>query len=161
MKDNEDEPPQGEGLDREDNWMLRTSPGMRQRLALAHVLLQKPKLLFLDEATSNMSKSGTIKMYNTLRQSLPSDAAILSISHDVSTLADFHEIHYCAQGEGDSKMLVLSKHVEHTDPLQMGDFALTYQDGTWTEVGCAQAQSCLFLSLNHFGFTDPAKVRRS
>ena len=98
-----DESPHGEGLDREDNWMLRTSPGMRQRLALAHALLQKPKLLFLDESTSSMSKSSTIKMYQLLAESIPG-ASIFSISHDVDTLADFHDLHYCALEQDDTRV---------------------------------------------------------
>ena len=38
-----DESPHGEGPDREDNWMLRKSPGMRRRLALAARSLAEAK----------------------------------------------------------------------------------------------------------------------
>ena len=128
-----DELPHGEGLDREDNWMLRTSPGMRQRLALAHALLQKPKLLFLDESTSSMSKSSTIKMYELLAESIPG-GSIFSISHDVDTLADFHDIHYCALQQDDSRVLMLAKHSEPTNPPRLLDYAVVHQDGRWIEV---------------------------
>lgn len=39
---------------RQDEWMARFSPGQRQRLAIARVLLRRPQYAILDEATASM-----------------------------------------------------------------------------------------------------------
>lgn len=97
------------GLDRVMNWSLRLSPGQQQRLAFAHVLLRKPGVLFLDEATSNVGKEAAVELYRTIMQQLPGDAAIVSISHDVDTLAPLHDVHLAVHGEGAAKELRVVK----------------------------------------------------
>mmetsp|Transcript_43014 Transcript_43014/g.98871 ORF Transcript_43014/g.98871 Transcript_43014/m.98871 type:complete len:833 (-) Transcript_43014:13-2511(-) len=97
---------EGCGLDRAADWSMRLSPGMQQRLAVGHVLLHKPRLLFLDEATSNVSKEAAVELYTLLMNHLPGDAAVISISHDVDTLRPFHDLHYTIEGEGEEKRLI-------------------------------------------------------
>jgi len=97
---------QGSGLDRTADWSMRLSPGMQQRLAIGHCLLHKPRLLFLDEATSNVSKDAAVELYTLLMNHLPGDAAVISISHDVDTLRPFHDLHYTIEGEGEDKRLI-------------------------------------------------------
>jgi putative ATP-binding cassette transporter len=84
------------GLETVREWGTCLSPGQQQRIAVAHVLLKKPRLLFLDEATSNVGKEGAIALYKVMRRSLPEGAAVVSISHDVDTLLPLHDVHYIA-----------------------------------------------------------------
>jgi len=89
------------GLDQVQDWGSRLSPGEQQRLAVGHVLLRRPRLLFLDEATSNVSTEAAKDLYKVLFHRLPEGAILVSISHDVATLKPLHDLHFVAeQGEG-------------------------------------------------------------
>mmetsp|Transcript_75634 Transcript_75634/g.162178 ORF Transcript_75634/g.162178 Transcript_75634/m.162178 type:complete len:837 (+) Transcript_75634:61-2571(+) len=93
------------GFEFEENWTLRLSPGQQQRLAIGHVLLRRPQVLFLDEATSNVGKQAALELYNMLMEKLPEGTAIVSISHDVDVLAPLHDTHLTVEGQGASKEL--------------------------------------------------------
>jgi putative ATP-binding cassette transporter len=82
-----------QGLENVDNWSARLSPGMQQRLALAHVILRQPRVLFLDEATSGCSSQAATELYNKVMERLPEGSMIISISHDEATLAPLHDVH--------------------------------------------------------------------
>jgi putative ATP-binding cassette transporter len=80
----------------ESNWGLALSGGEQQRLAIAHAVLRKPKVLFMDEATSALSEEGSLEVYSLLRKPgmLPEGAAVITVSHDVQVLAPIHDVHY-------------------------------------------------------------------
>lgn len=61
-------------------WSQQLSGGEQQRVAFARALLQKPKWLFLDEATSNLDTAGEASLYALLAERL-ADTTILSIAH--------------------------------------------------------------------------------
>ena len=67
------------------------SGGEQQRLAIARVLLRKPKWLFADEATSALDASAEQTLYERL-QSLVKSAggAMVSIAHRAS-VGGFHD----------------------------------------------------------------------
>jgi len=75
-------------LDEETDWSRRLSPGEQQRLGFARVLLARPKVVFLDEATSAVDEGMEAALYTLLRAELP-DTIIVSVGHR-STLARFH-----------------------------------------------------------------------
>ena len=75
-------------LDEETDWSRRLSPGEQQRLSFARVLLARPKVVFLDEATSAVDEGMEAALYTLLRAELP-DTIIVSVGHR-STLARFH-----------------------------------------------------------------------
>lgn len=75
-------------LDSEDDWTRRLSLGEQQRLAIGRALLNQPRIVFLDEASSAMDEGLEHAMYALLRESLP-DAILVSVGHR-STLAAFH-----------------------------------------------------------------------
>ncbi|MBS1227206.1 MAG: multidrug transporter ATP-binding protein [Proteobacteria bacterium] len=75
-------------LDDEAEWARTLSLGEQQRLAIGRVLLNRPQLVFLDEASSAMDEGLEYAMYHLLRQSLP-DAILVSVGHR-SSLLDFH-----------------------------------------------------------------------
>jgi putative ATP-binding cassette transporter len=66
-------------LDDSANWSLALSGADQQRVAFARALLQRPKWLFLDEATSNLDDSSRAKLYQLLTDRLP-DTTIVSIA---------------------------------------------------------------------------------
>ena len=60
------------------------SKGMKQRLALARALIHEPKILFLDEPTSNLDPEGTVYIRNLiLRLSKEEGISIYINSHDL------------------------------------------------------------------------------
>jgi len=60
------------------------SKGMKQRLSLARALIHEPRLLFLDEPTSNLDPEGTVYIRNLiLRLSTEEGITIYINSHDL------------------------------------------------------------------------------
>ena len=85
-------------LDEEAEWARTLSLGEQQRLAIGRVLLNRPQLVFLDEASSAMDEGLEYAMYHLLRQSLP-DAILVSVGHR-SSLLDFHTQELEVLGDG-------------------------------------------------------------
>lgn len=83
-------------LSEEANWALALSGGEAQRLAIAHAVLRRPQVLFLDEATSAMGADSSLDIYRLLRKpgTLPEGAMVLTISHDVELLRRVHDCQY-------------------------------------------------------------------
>lgn len=75
-------------LDAEADWSRILSLGEQQRLAFARVLLHRPKIAFLDEATSATDEGLEHALYDLLRRELP-DCMLVSVGHR-STLNAFH-----------------------------------------------------------------------
>jgi putative ATP-binding cassette transporter len=70
------------------NWSQHLSPGEQQRLAFVRVFLNRPDILFLDEASSAMDGETEEALYTLLPQQLPG-VTVVSIAHR-ETLARFH-----------------------------------------------------------------------
>ena len=85
-------------LDEEGEWARTLSLGEQQRLAIGRVLLNRPQLVFLDEASSAMDEGLEYAMYQLLRQALP-DAILVSVGHR-SSLLEFHAQELEVLGEG-------------------------------------------------------------
>ncbi|HII3759937.1 ABC transporter ATP-binding protein/permease [Pasteurella multocida] len=70
-------------------WHIVLSHGEQQRLAFARILLTKPQLLCLDEATSNLDETSALLLMQLLREQLPNTTVIFT-SHQtkISQLAD-------------------------------------------------------------------------
>ncbi|MDB5777044.1 MAG: transporter ATP-binding protein [Herbaspirillum sp.] len=85
-------------LDDEDDWTRILSLGEQQRLAIGRVLLAKPDMLFLDEASSAMDESLEYEMYTLIRRALP-HVMMISVGHRSSLLA-FHAEELTVLGEG-------------------------------------------------------------
>lgn len=75
-------------LDQEADWSRILSLGEQQRLAFARVLINRPAIVFLDEATSAMDEGLEHALYRLLQTELP-DCIVVSVGHR-STLAQFH-----------------------------------------------------------------------
>ncbi|OOG59235.1 ABC transporter ATP-binding protein/permease [Polaromonas sp. C04] len=69
-------------LDTWDAWSQKLSGGEQQRLAIARVLLKKPKWIFADEATSALDEPAEKQVYEKLlAQVQHAGGAIVSIAH--------------------------------------------------------------------------------
>ena len=73
------------------------SGGERQRLALARAILQQPRVLILDEATSCMDPSAEIIILEGLRMKL-STSTLIVVTHRGSTLSMFRRVLVLSRG---------------------------------------------------------------
>src|SRR3984957_17935294 len=76
-------------LDDVQNWSQSLSLGEQQRLAFVRILLLKPALLFLDEASSALDEDSEARLYGLVRAA-PWRPTIVSVGHR-STLRNFHD----------------------------------------------------------------------
>ncbi len=75
-------------IEQQNDWTRILSLGEQQRLAFARLLLQRPKVAFLDEATASMDEGLEEAMYRLIRERLP-NMTLISVGHR-STLKTFH-----------------------------------------------------------------------
>ena len=83
-------PALAERLDEAGAWGQQLSGGEQQRLAIARVLLKKPRWVFADEATSALDEQTEKKVYEQLLTLVKTgDGALFSIAHRPG-VANFH-----------------------------------------------------------------------
>ncbi|MGR6981892.1 ABC transporter ATP-binding protein/permease [Testudinibacter sp. P27/CKL/0425] len=85
-------------LSERNEWTQILSLGEQQRVAFARLLLNKPQIVFLDEATASMDEGLEDAMYRLLQQELP-QSTIISVGHR-STLKRFHSDFLHVQPDG-------------------------------------------------------------
>ena len=76
-------------LEQEQDWSRILSLGEQQRWAFARLLLHKPKVAFLDEASASLDEGMEHAMYRLIREELP-NTTIISVGHR-STLVPLHQ----------------------------------------------------------------------
>ena len=76
-------------LEQEQDWSRILSLGEQQRLAFARLLLHKPTVAFLDEASASLDEGMEHAMYRLIREELP-NTTIISVGHR-STLVPLHQ----------------------------------------------------------------------
>jgi putative ATP-binding cassette transporter len=78
-------------LDTEGHWTQQLSGGEQQRLALARVLLKRPRWVFADEVTSALDEAGEKTLYEKLLAMVQAQhGALVSIAHRPSVAA-YHQ----------------------------------------------------------------------
>ncbi|TQF65435.1 ABC transporter ATP-binding protein/permease [Rhodococcus spelaei] len=87
-----------ERLDEEADWAKILSPGEQQRIAFARIVLIRPKLAFLDEATSAVDEGLEYSLYSLIRTEVP-DCMLVSVSHR-STVDQHHARQLELAGDG-------------------------------------------------------------
>jgi putative ATP-binding cassette transporter len=85
-------------LDEERDWSHSLSLGEQQRLAFGRLLLNKPDIAFLDEASSALDEGLEDAMYRLLREQLP-DTTLVSVGHR-SSLLQYHQQQLQILGQG-------------------------------------------------------------
>ncbi|EFB71006.1 ABC transporter ATP-binding protein/permease [Providencia rustigianii] len=75
----------------ETEWNNRLSGGEQQRVMFARLLLNRPKLMLLDETTSALDENSALALLQLLKNQLP-ESSIVLVSHQrfVGQLADQH-----------------------------------------------------------------------
>jgi ABC-type bacteriocin/lantibiotic exporter with double-glycine peptidase domain len=74
------------------------SGGERQRLALARAILQRPRVLILDEATSCLDPCAEIIILEGLRVNF-STSTLIVVTHRRSTLSRFRRVLFLSKGQ--------------------------------------------------------------
>lgn len=87
------------------------SAGTVQLLCLARVLLKRPKVLFMDEATASVDSETDRIVQETIRRKgvLPEGCSIITVAHRLHTVIDYDRIAVLSHGEV----------VENGNPLQL------------------------------------------
>ncbi|WP_417311333.1 ABC transporter ATP-binding protein/permease [Ectopseudomonas khazarica] len=85
-------------LDLSNDWSRILSIGEQQRLAFARVLVNRPRIVFLDESTSAMDEGLEHALYSLLRREM-SDSVLVSVGHR-ATLSRFHTHRLELDGQG-------------------------------------------------------------
>ena len=67
-------------------WASELSGGMRQKLALARVLVMKPKLLMLDEPTKSLDAQARLEIADIVRELAAAGTAILWVAADAAEI---------------------------------------------------------------------------
>jgi zinc transport system ATP-binding protein len=70
------------------NKIANLSGGQRQRVMIARAICSHPKLLILDEPTSNIDINGQKEIYKLLKE-LNKDITILVITHDLTVISNY------------------------------------------------------------------------
>ncbi len=85
-------------LDDVEDWAKVLSPGEQQRIAFARILLTRPRVVFLDEASSALDEGLETMLYTMVRTDLP-DTVLVSIAHR-GTVAKHHQQRLELPGDG-------------------------------------------------------------
>lgn len=75
----------------------KLSGGEKQRIGLARVLFSKPRILFLDEATSSLDPVTEMSI-NSALSNITEFATVVVIAHRLSTIRNFDQILFLDQG---------------------------------------------------------------
>lgn len=85
-------------LDEATGWSRTLSPGEQQRLGFGRILINEPRIVFLDEATAALDEGLEHELYTLIRTRLP-ECIIVSVGHR-GTLTALHTTQLEILGDG-------------------------------------------------------------
>ena len=77
---------------------IQLSGGQKQRISIARALVTNPKILILDEATSNLDLESEKHIINTL-QNLHNNLTIIIVTHRINSIGFADNIYYLEDGK--------------------------------------------------------------
>ena len=77
----------------------RLSGGQRQKLAIARVLLKKPRILILDEVTSALDNKSQTRIQVLLESRLKGQTTVISVIHRLDTVKNYDKIVVLRSGQ--------------------------------------------------------------
>lgn len=99
------------GLDAVKTWTEILSPGERQRIAFARLLLASPRLVLLDEATSSLDGDSEKRMYELVTAR---GIALVSVAHR-EALIQYHDTVLELQQGGSWRLVSSGKYLEELE----------------------------------------------
>lgn len=97
-------------IDIDQDWTRTLSPGEQQRLGFARLLINQPRVAFLDEATSSVDEGLEYALYTLIRDKLP-ESILISVGHR-STLEGLHGQELLLHGDGSWNLTVpVAEHI--------------------------------------------------
>jgi energy-coupling factor transporter ATP-binding protein EcfA2 len=74
------------------------SGGQKQKVSIARAIFKNPSILLMDEATASLDESSQARVVEMIRDNF-TDKTVVSISHRLSTIRDFHKVVVLDRGE--------------------------------------------------------------
>jgi len=99
-------------LDEDATWEHVLSGGEKQRLAFARVLIQRPEIIVMDEATAALDPLGQEQLMRSLLERLP-EATVISVGHRAE-LEAFHTRKLVLEYRADGARLVSDESIQRT-----------------------------------------------
>jgi putative ATP-binding cassette transporter len=99
-------------LDEDTTWEHVLSGGEKQRLAFARVLIQRPQVIVMDEATAALDPLGQEQLMRLLLERLP-EATVISVGHRAE-LEAFHTRKLVLEYHADGARLVSDESIQRT-----------------------------------------------
>jgi putative ATP-binding cassette transporter len=99
-------------LDEDATWEHVLSGGEKQRLAFARVLIQRPEIIVMDEATAALDPLGQEQLMRLLLERLP-EATVISVGHRAE-LEAFHTRKLVLEHHADGARLVSDESIRRT-----------------------------------------------
>ena len=87
----------------DDQFWLNLSFGEKQLISLIRVLIKKPKIVFIDESFSNLSRDKIEWFYKKLSLL---NITVITISHNINYIKQYHDIMLTLIGDGSGKYIV-------------------------------------------------------
>lgn len=113
------------------------SQGMKQRLALASVLLLQPQVLFLDEPSAMLDPEGTEQIWETVK-SVSSSRTVIIVEHKIEQVAGFVDRVVLFNDSGEIIADGPAEHIFRSCQQELIDYGIWYP-GVWNDYAASKS----------------------